>query len=118
MKRSTQHILVGTAIVLALATTALATAYFTQPVTTTSKPVQQAHVYHEYKPTNYVAQQPAQPPCDDNNIIGTVGGAAAGGLIGSRFGGGNGKTAATTVGILGGAALGNKYIPTRGATCN
>ncbi len=43
------------------------------------------------------------------NLVGTAGGAAAGGLIGSQFGKGSGNTVATIVGVLGGA-LGGGYI--------
>src|SRR3954466_14589369 len=39
--------------------------------------------------------------------IGTLGGAAAGGLLGSQIGGGTGKLAATAAGTLLGAFLGN-----------
>lgn len=39
--------------------------------------------------------------------IGTVGGAAVGGLLGSRFGHGNGRLAATAVGTAVGALAGN-----------
>lgn len=39
--------------------------------------------------------------------VGTVGGAVAGGLIGSAFGGGTGKTVATIAGAAGGAYLGS-----------
>ena len=40
--------------------------------------------------------------------MGTVGGAALGGLAGSRFGGGSGQLAATAAGTLLGAYLGNR----------
>jgi surface antigen len=40
--------------------------------------------------------------------IGTLGGAAAGGLLGSQIGGGSGKLAATAAGTLLGAYLGNE----------
>lgn len=42
-----------------------------------------------------------------NAQIGTLGGAAAGGLIGSQFGHGNGKLAATGAGVLLGGLIGN-----------
>jgi len=61
--------------------------------------------------------QPAQPRCDDSNIVGTVAGGAVGGIAGSQIGNGSGKTAATIGGVLGGAFLGNRYIPTRNVTC-
>jgi surface antigen len=40
--------------------------------------------------------------------VGTLGGAAAGGLLGSQIGGGSGKLAATAAGTLIGALAGNK----------
>src|SRR3954454_6792425 len=51
--------------------------------------------------------------CATDNIgtkqgIGTLGGAAAGGLLGSQIGGGSGKLAATAAGTLLGAFLGNE----------
>ncbi len=63
------------------------------------------------------AAQPAEPRCDDSNIVGTIAGGAAGGVVGSQVGKGSGKTAATIGGVLGGAYLGNQYIPTRNVTC-
>lgn len=64
-----------------------------------------------------VQAQPQLPPCDDNNIVGTAAGAVGGGLVGSQFGKGNGKTAAAVLGVVGGAALGNSMIPTHNVTC-
>ena len=45
---------------------------------------------------------------DPNNLIGTIGGAAAGGLVGHQFGGGHGKDALTILGALGGALAGRE----------
>lgn len=42
------------------------------------------------------------------STVGTLGGAAAGGLLGSQFGGGTGKLAATAVGTLLGALAGRE----------
>lgn len=42
-----------------------------------------------------------------NEVVGTVLGAAGGGLLGNQFGGGTGKTIATAAGTLLGAWLGN-----------
>lgn len=114
MKREMTYALAGAAAVLLLIGAAAGGAYLMQQ--SQPKPVVQAKRTVHYQPTNMAARE-AAPPCDDSNIVGTVAGGAAGGLVGSRFGSGNGKTAATTVGILGGAALGNQFIPTRGATC-
>lgn len=41
--------------------------------------------------------------------IGTLAGAAAGGLLGNQVGGGTGKTIATVAGVAGGAYAGNLY---------
>lgn len=51
--------------------------------------------------------------CETDNwgqkqTIGTLGGAAAGGLLGSQFGKGSGKIALTALGVAGGAFLGNE----------
>ncbi len=43
-----------------------------------------------------------------NQNIGTVLGAAVGGLLGSQFGGGSGKAVATIAGVIGGGFLGNQ----------
>jgi surface antigen len=43
------------------------------------------------------------------NVVGSLGGAAAGGLLGNQIGKSSGKTAATIVGVLGGALAGG-YI--------
>ncbi len=44
------------------------------------------------------------------NIISTLAGAAIGGFLGSQFGGGTGKLAATAMGTLGGAAIGSNGL--------
>lgn len=66
-------------------------------------------------------QRPApvqqKPACDDHNVVGIVLGGAAGGLVGHQVGSGKGKDLATIGGALGGAYLGNQYIPTRNVTC-
>ncbi|MDR3419005.1 MAG: glycine zipper 2TM domain-containing protein, partial [Nevskia sp.] len=69
------------------------------------------------------AAPPPQPVCQDCGVIaavtavrktgeagavGTLGGAAAGGLLGNQFGHGGGKTAMTVVGVLGGALAGRE----------
>jgi len=48
--------------------------------------------------------------CDsmNNQDVGTISGAAVGGLVGSRFGGGSGQLVATAAGALAGAYLGGK----------
>ncbi len=42
------------------------------------------------------------------NAAGAIGGGLVGGLLGNQVGGGSGRTAATVVGALGGAHLGNQ----------
>lgn len=44
----------------------------------------------------------------NKEAVGTLGGAAAGGIIGSNIGGGKGKIAATIIGTLVGAGIGNQ----------
>lgn len=118
MKREYKYMLGGALAVIALAGTAVGGAYIARDGE--SQPKQQARIvntgaqYARAQP----APQPARVECDDNNIVGTIGGGIAGGVIGAQFGSGSGRTVATTAGALGGAALGNKYIPTRGATCD
>lgn len=62
-------------------------------------------------------QAQALPPCDDGNVVGHVAGGVVGGIAGNQVGSGNGQTVATIAGTLGGAYLGGRYLPTRGATC-
>lgn len=45
---------------------------------------------------------------NDPNLAGAAIGATAGGVIGHQFGKGNGKTAMTVLGVLGGAAVGSQ----------
>ena len=117
MKPSQTYWLAAAAVVVALASTAVASSYFTRQTIEESKPVAEAKPAP--KPVHRQQQAAAQPlpPCDDHNVVGTVGGAVAGGLIGSQFGKGSGKGIATAGGAVAGGALGNAYIPTRGATC-
>lgn len=61
--------------------------------------------------------QPAQPACDDGNVVGYVLGGVGGGVVGNQLGKGKGNTATTIGGTLGGAYLGGQYIPTRNVTC-
>lgn len=119
MKREYKYVAGGALAVLALAGVALASVYVADSVGDAPKQ-QEARVVNNqrYAAAQPVAQQPQRVECDDNNIVGTIGGGLAGGLIGAQFGSGSGQTAATVGGALGGAALGNKYIPTRGATCD
>lgn len=118
MTKPQKYFIGGALAVLALVGTAVAASYMTRESLAPEKPVQQqARIVntHSAQPQKMAV---AQPPCDDKNIVGTVGGAVAGGLMGNQFGKGSGKTVATVGGVAGGAYLGNKYIPARGAACN
>lgn len=120
MKREHKYMMGGAAAVVAIIATAAGAAYIATDMS--DQPTQQVRATNsgaQYARAEPVSQpQPARVECDDNNIVGTIGGGIAGGVIGSQFGSGSGRTVATTAGALGGAALGNKYIPTRGATCD
>lgn len=48
------------------------------------------------------------PVKDQHQVVGTVLGAVAGGLLGNQVGGGNGKKLATVAGAVGGGYAGNK----------
>ncbi|MFM9890665.1 MAG: glycine zipper 2TM domain-containing protein [Rickettsiales bacterium] len=117
-----QKILLGSVIaVVALAGTAIAASYVTRETLTAKAEPQvapQQRAVRHAKPQRVAAQQPVAAPCNDHNIVGTVGGGVAGALVGNQFGGGSGKTLATLGGAAGGAYLGHEYIPTRGSTCN
>ena len=127
MENKTVFIAAGAAVLLMGASAAVAsyytresvaptqqTAIAPQPAQVTSQsgtgpaPVHRRHV---------ASARPAQPACDDNNIVGTLAGGVGGGVVGSQFGKGHGNTAATIGGTLGGAYLGNQVIPTRNVTC-
>lgn len=47
-------------------------------------------------------------PTDENRILGTVGGAAAGAALGNQIGGGSGKIIATAAGTIAGAMTGRE----------
>ena len=60
-----------------------------------------------YSEPGYVAEAPAPAHvCGSGTAVGALGGAAAGGLIGSQFGHGSGKAGATIAGVGAGALLG------------
>ena len=99
----------GIGVILLVASTALAVAYFTQ----TPQPTAQKQL----KQPQTVASVAPQPRCDDGNVLGYVAGGAAGGIVGNQVGKGSGNTAATIAGTLGGAYLGGKHIPLKNATC-
>jgi len=119
MKPTTKYMLAGVGVVVLIASAAVASSYITRSSLEPKFKQQEARVYHT-QPLSMAASQPAQralPPCDDKNIVGTIGGGVAGGVVGNQFGGGSGKTLATVGGAIGGAYLGNQYLPTRNATC-
>ncbi len=82
---------------------------------------QQAALAAQQQQAMYPPPPPPPPACMDCGVIssvvpvtqqgqaglaGTLGGAAAGGLVGNQFGKGKGNTAMTVVGVLGGALAG------------
>lgn len=115
-----QKVLLGSVIaVAALAGTAIAASYMTRETLTAEAEQPAPRVVHRAaQPQRVAYQQPQTAPCNDHNIVGTVGGGVAGALVGNQFGKGSGRTLATLGGAAGGAYLGNEYIPTRGAACN
>ncbi len=117
MTRTQQYILGGAAVLLVIAGTAVGASYITANTMAPSAPVAQQTPAATQPAHPQVAQAAPRPHCNDHNIVGTVGGALAGGLIGHQFGKGTGRTVATVGGAAGGGYLGNEYIPTRGATC-
>ena len=119
MTKTQNTIIVASLVVLALAGTAVGSSYFTRSAMEephAPPPAQQAQAL---RPAAAARPQvaAAQPPCNDHNAVGTVGGAVAGGLLGNQFGKGTGKTVATVGGVAAGGYLGNKYIPTNGTLC-
>lgn len=120
MTKTQQYLLLAVAVLLAVGGTAIASSYITQrtmeqpaaPIVAQTRPLHRAATPHP----QYTAT--ARPHCEDHNIVGTVGGAVVGGLVGSQFGKGNGRGLATAGGAVAGGALGNAYVPTRGATCD
>lgn len=57
-------------------------------------------------PRHYEPPVPAYPASSGNRVMGQAVGAVAGGVIGSRFGQGNGRLAATAVGAVVGSVVG------------
>ncbi len=129
MNRREQYLTIGLAAALLLATVAGASAYINQDAltrhTATTKVKSSASnqnlpwldKQHEQRRAAPQQVASAQPQCNDGNILGTVAGGVAGGALSSTIGNGNGKTAATIAGALGGAYLGNQYIPLQNSTC-
>lgn len=69
------------------------------------------------QPQPQAQAQPAQPACDDGNIVGAAIGAVGGGLVGNQIGSGKGQDLATIGGAIGGGWLGKDHIPTRNVLC-
>ena len=121
MTRNQNYLIGGAIALLLLGGTAIAAYNSGQSsASPESMPVSSAQVTQPATPAPAPHRQYAQarPHCNDHNVIGTVGGAVAGGVLGNQFGKGAGKTVATVGGAAAGGYLGNEYIPTRGATCD
>lgn len=119
MKNKRKNLIIASIGIAALvASTALATAYFTRTLPPTAeaavRPVQRVEIIEH---RTVAAAEPVQPDCDDGNLLGYVAGAAVGGIAGNQVGKGSGNTAATIAGTLGGAYLGGKHIPLKNVTC-
>jgi outer membrane lipoprotein SlyB len=61
----------------------------------------------EYGRVVNIEYMPAGTSAPTTNVLGAVIGGVAGGLLGNQIGGGSGRTAATILGAVGGAAVGN-----------
>lgn len=120
MKRK-HMITAGLGAVVLLLMTAGASAYIaTEMNNDQAKPVAKKSVQREEIRWNEPERAPVQKVasnCDDGNVVGYIAGGALGGIAGSQFGDGNGKTATTIGGALGGGYLGKEYIPTHNVTC-
>lgn len=119
-KKAQKFVIYGLAAAAVLVATGASAYYITQgktaepQLTSTAETTAAAPVYTSREPAPVATQAPA---CDDGNVVGLATGAVAGGLLGNQIGKGSGNTIATIGGAAGGAALGQRYIPTDGATC-
>lgn len=77
-----------------------------QPTRPAPAPAQQACATCGVVETIRQVQVPAKD--DSNHLIGTIAGGVTGGVVGNQFGGGNGKTALTVLGAVGGALAGRE----------
>lgn len=86
--------------------------YDNQPYTNQPPPSQaygnQGYANQGYDNPSYNDRQSCDRGLFTKQNIGTVLGAAVGGLLGSQIGGGSGKTVATIAGVVGGGFLGNQ----------
>jgi uncharacterized protein YcfJ len=103
----------GIGIIVLVASTAFASTYYTKA----SQPIAVSHAPSKPHLQKIASAQPAQPRCNDGNVLGYVAGGAVGGIAGNQVGKGSGNTAATIAGTLGGAYLGGQYIPLNNVTC-
>lgn len=121
MQKNTQKFMIyGLAAAAVLVASGASAYYITQGKTAEPQVTSTAQTTAAATPV-YTSREPAPvaqaPACDDGNVIGIASGAVAGGLLGNQIGKGSGNTLATIGGAAGGAALGQRYIPTHGATC-
>ncbi|MBV7498682.1 MULTISPECIES: glycine zipper 2TM domain-containing protein [unclassified Achromobacter] len=77
-----------------------------QPQRAAAAPAQQACATCGVVQTIRQVQVPTKD--DSNHLVGTIAGGVAGGVVGNQFGGGNGKTALTVLGAVGGALAGRE----------
>lgn len=120
-------VLAITGAVALLLFTAGASAYVTQRMNNApdkaavaTKPAGERITWNEPRqpaPQQQAQAQPAQPACDDGNIVGAAIGAVGGGLVGNQIGSGKGQDLATIGGAIGGGWLGKDHIPTRNVLC-
>lgn len=123
MKQHTKHVLAltlgGIALVAIAATAgAVITNQVKKQPDEISKPVTKRTdkiTWNDPKPQP--APQKVAAKCDDGNVVGYGLGAIGGGLIGNQIGDGKGKDVATIGGAAAGALIGGEYIPTRGVLC-
>lgn len=122
MKSTNKTILATVAVIAAILASAAAASYYTRENIQANNDVPVKHVAQQHTapashPQHMAQAQPAQPACNDHNVVGVVAGGAAGGILGHQLGKGAGNTAATIGGTLGGAYLGQQYIPTQNVAC-
>ena len=118
-----KKIVTGTIAVLLIACSAAVASYVTRESMKPHMETSAINAPEKVAPVHIrkvVSNQPTafvKPGCDDRNIVGTIAGGAVGGIAGSQIGKGNGATAATIGGVAAGALIGNQLIPTRNVTC-
>lgn len=101
---------IGVASALALSAAASGSLFSAQPQfaeVLASKPVTET-IKTPRQECHNVTVTHRKPVQDENKILGTVVGAALGGVLGNQFGGGNGKKVATAAGAVAGGYAGNQ----------